>query len=267
MKPWVHLPPEACVHITADLLDSRGLPVWYFWGVSMQLSTTVAYIFHAYPSHRLNCDEHWRSIGFSYTIKIKPIHVHAVGETLRHVGHTEMQGLWKARTRAGLIWASCSLEVVLAVCQMLYFMSVGDNLNAEMCQCAGKYVMDDTTWVVTCLQALFMSNHDHFLQIFLPFFQLMVLWQLQRSEDVNAQYSLTLKGNKHRWCMTHLKTSVPIVLWSNQHTQAGIKIYINMSRTTLISFQVLTHVKLQCDIIWEIFFALSCGTQTPIKLL
>lgn len=151
-----------------------------------------------------------------------------------------MKGLWKAQTWTGLIWAFRSLKVVLAICRMLYFMSVGDKLNA-VCHCAGKYAMDDTTWVGTCLQALFMSNHDHFLQIFLPFFSIKVVVTTAAQRRCQCSILIYAKGQQTQVvydaslnicaCCSLIKPTHP----------AAIKIYINVSRMTLISLQVLTN--------------------------
>lgn len=115
-------------------------------------STTVAYIFHAYASHHLNCDECWRSTGFSYTIKIKPLHVDAVRATLRHVDHTAVKGSWKA-TRAGLTCSFCSLKATL--CQTLYVCVI-------TCTVWWEYKTRDVTRLVTCSQTLSTSCVPYF---------------------------------------------------------------------------------------------------------
>lgn len=128
MQQWVRLPPEAWVHITTLICFTVGLWLFDISEGFCATSTTEAYIFHAFPSRHLNCDERWRSTGFSYTIKIKPLRVPAVGKTLRHVDHTGVKGSRKA-TRAGLTCSLCSLKVVL-----------GSVLPDAIC-----------VWVITCL--------------------------------------------------------------------------------------------------------------------
>lgn len=77
---------ESCLQrhgsVSLHICLTVGLCLFDITGGFCATSTTGAYIFHAFPSCHLNCDEQWRSTGFSYTIKIKPLHVYAVREKL-----------------------------------------------------------------------------------------------------------------------------------------------------------------------------------------
>lgn len=120
MPQWIHLPPEAWVHIITLICLTEGL---WLLDIFLRVSVQHQQLPHTYfmlllPCH-LNCDECSKPTGFSYTIEIKPLHVLAVGETLRCAGST------------GVMLTESSHSQLSAWCCL----GVGDNMIAKVCQC------------------------------------------------------------------------------------------------------------------------------------
>lgn len=113
--------PSSCTYTAVSALRRHGSISlhWFVWQdtdclkflrVSVQ-HQQLRHTFHTFPFHHLNYNERWRSTGFSYTRKIKLLHVYR--EALRHVDLTGVKGSSKA-TQAGLAGSSCPVKAVTA---------------------------------------------------------------------------------------------------------------------------------------------------------